>query len=152
MTTAYFIIFRQGGQARASRLLLPAGKQIPSAFRYEGRTYRRSTIELSNGDHFLDARRELVGFSFILGGDTEVGQGRLAKECANVEIESDTWLKFYLTADRSAVNDCCQFIYPSVYSDEHSDHILLVDECPKCWTALGFRLASSPVPEAVFEE
>jgi len=107
---------------------------------------------LSNGDHFLDAGRELVGFSFILGGDTEVGQGRLAKESANVEIESETWLKFYLTDDRSAKNDCCQFIYPSVYADEDSDHILLVDECPKCWTALGFRLAPAPLPEAVFED
>ena len=152
MSTAYFVIFRQGRQARVSRLLIPAGKQIPSAFRYEGRTYPCSGIMLSNGDHFLDAGRELVGFSFILGGDTEVGEGRLAQECANVEIESETWLKFYLTDDRSAVNDCCQYIYPTVYADEDSDHIVLVDECRGCWTALGFRLASRPVPEAVFEE
>jgi hypothetical protein len=151
VSTAYFTIFRQGKQARVSRLLIPAGKQVPSDFRYEGRIYRCSRIALSTGDHFLDARRELVGFSFILGGDTEVAQGRLAKECANVEIESGAWLKFYLTDDRSAENDCCQFIYPVVYSDEHSDHIVLVEECPKCWTALGFRLATQPLPEPVFE-
>lgn len=152
MTTAYFVIFRQGRQARASRLLIPAGKQIPSAFRYEGRTYGRSGVQLSNGDHFLDAKRELIGFSFILGGDTEVGHGRLPKECANVEIESGTWLKIYLTQDPSAQNDCCQFIYPDVYADERGDHIILVDECPGCWTALGFRLATAPTPEPVFDD
>lgn len=150
MSPAYFILFRQGEQARVSRLLLPEGKQLPDAFNYEGRIYPRSTIGLSNGDHFLDGKRELVGFSFILGGDTEVGQGRLTKECANVEIESGTWLKFLFTDDRTCQNDCCQYIYPVVYADGQSDHIVLVDECPNCWTALGFRLASQPLPEAIF--
>lgn len=151
MSFAYFAIFRQGGQARVSRLLIPAGKQIPSAFRHEGRIYQDSGIMLSNGDHLINAEGELVGFTFLLGGDTEVGQGRLAKECANVEIESETWLKFFLTDGRSYENDLCQLIYPVVYADEHSDHIVLVDECPECWTALGFRLAAPPFPEPVFD-
>ena len=133
-----------------SRLLIPAGRRVPSAFRYEGRTYLRSGIELCDGDHLLDAGRELMGFTFLLGGDTEVGQGRLVKECLNVENESG-WLKFFLSDGRSYQNDGCQFIFPIVYSDEDADHIILADECPRCWTALGFRLATSPVPEPVFE-
>ena len=152
MSPAYFVIFRQGEQARASRLLIPAGKQVPSAFHYEGRKYSQTGIVLSNGDHLLDDQRQLIGFSFLLGGDTEVGQGRLAKECANVEVESGTWLKFVIARVRSYMNDGCQFIYPIVYSDEHSDHIVLADECPRCWTALGFRLATAPLPEPVFED
>jgi len=106
-------------------------------------------MELSTGDHFLNARRELVGFSFLLAGDTEVGQGRLVKECSNVEVESGSWLKIILTDDRSYNNDCCQLIFPIAYSDDQSDHILLVDECPGCWNALGFRLTSDSLPETV---
>jgi hypothetical protein len=148
---AYFVIFRQEGQARASRFVIPAGMDWPSAFRYEGRTYLSSGIALCNGDHFLDASGELVGFSFLCGGDTEVGRGRLAKECVNVEITPIGWLKVILAEGQSYQHDGCQFLYPLVYADGHSDHIVLVQECPGCWTALGFRLASPPIPEAVFE-
>jgi len=148
---AYFAIFRQGRHARVSRVLIPAGKQVPSAFRYEGRTYLRSTIELCDGDHLLDAERELMGFTFLLGGETEVGHGRLVKECLNVQNASGFWLKFFLAEGRSCQNDGCQNIFPVVYADGHSDHIVLADERPKCWTALGFRLAGAPLPEAVFE-
>jgi hypothetical protein len=150
MSYAYFVIFRQGRQARASRFVIPAGRDWPSAFRYEGRTYLSSGIALCNGDHFFDASGELVGFSFLFGGDTEVGRGRLAKECVNVEITPSCWLKFILAESRSYQHDGCQRIYPFVYADEHSDHMVLVQECPQCWTALGFRLASPPLPEAVF--
>lgn len=152
MSFAYFIIFRQMRQARASRLLLPEGKGVPSAFRYESRTYLRSTIELCDGDHLLDAERALVGFTFLLGGETEVGHGRLVKECVNVENASGFWLKFFLTEGRSYENDGCQNIFPVVYSDGHSDHIVLADECSRCWTSLGFRLATQPLPEPVFED
>lgn len=151
MSYADFAIFRQGTQVSAMRVLIPAGGREPSAFRYEGRIYLPSPINLCNGDHLLDADRELMGFTFLLGGDTEVGHGRLAKECLNVENESGSWLKFFLAGDRTCQNDGCQLLYPFVYADGHSDHIILVQECPGCWTALGFRLASPPLPEAVFE-
>lgn len=152
MTSAYFAIFRQGKEARVSRLLIPAGNDLPSSFRYEGRIYAESKIALCDGDHLLDAERELMGFSFFAAVETEIGEGRLAKECVNVESQSGIWLNFILNKDRPYKNDSCQLIYPFVYSDDQSDHIILVDECPRCWTSLGFRLASRPVPEAVFEE
>ena len=94
----------------------------------------------------------MKGFTFLFGGETEVGHGRLAKECQNVENESGHWLKFFLTQGRSYQNDCCQFLYPFVYSDARSDHIVIVAECASCWTALGFRLATQPLPEPVFED
>lgn len=152
MSYAYFLIFRQGGQARASRLLIPDGKEWPSAFRYEGRDYRSSSIALSNGDHLIDVHGELMGFTFLLGGSTEVGRGRLTTECSNVENESGHWLKFFLAESRSCSDDSCQLLYPFVYSDEESDHMILIQECPKCWKALGFRLATKPLPEPVFED
>jgi hypothetical protein len=148
---AYFTIFRQGRHARAARFVIPAGKEWPAAFRYEGRTYLPSPVNLCNGDHLLNAERELMGFTFLLGGETEVGHGRLARECVNAENRSGFWLKFFVAGERSCQNDGCQLLYPFVYTDGHSDHIILVQECPGCWTALGFRLASPPLPEAVFE-
>jgi hypothetical protein len=151
MSYADFAIFRQGTRARATRVLIPAGGREPSAFRYEGRLYLPSHINLCNGDHLLNTDRELMGFTFLLGGDTEVGRGRLARDCENAENEAGSWLKFFLAADRRCRNDGCQLIYPLVYADDDSDHIILVQECPGCWAALGFRLASPPVPEALFE-
>lgn len=152
MSYAYFAIFRQGPQARVSRFLIPAGKDLPPVFRYDGRTYRETRIALGNGDHLLDAGRELVGFSFLLAEETEVGHGRLTKECMNVKSQSGIWLNFVLNDERPYQNDACQMLYPFVYSDEHSDHIVIVAECPGCWSALGFRLATQPLPEPVFED
>ena len=131
-----------------SRLLIPDGKQWPSSFLYDGRDYLPSPINLCDGDHLLDAERQLVGFTFLLGGVTEVGQGRLTMECSNVENESGTWLKFFLTEGRSYESDCCQLHFPLVYADAQSDHMILLQECPRCWSALGFRLATHPLPEA----
>lgn len=152
MSFAHFVIFRQGKHARAARVLIPDGKQDPVAFRYEGRTYNRTPLELSNGDHLLDSDRELGGFSFLLGGDTEVGHSRLVKECDNVENESGIWLKFFLAGNHSHRNDNCQLIYPIVYADGQSDHMVLVQECPECWSALSFRLATHPLPEPIFAD
>jgi hypothetical protein len=101
---------------------------------------------LCNGDHLLDPERELKGFTFLLGGETDVGHGRFAKECVNVENASGFWLKFFLAEGRSYHNDGCQLLFPAVYEDGHSDYIVLVDECSGCWSALGFRLASPPCP------
>lgn len=152
MSYAYFIIFRQEGQARVSRLLIPEGKEVPSAFRYQGGIYQRTTIQLCDGDHLLDAKRELMGFSFFLAGETDLGGGRLVRDCLNVQNESNLWINFVLNEDRPHQTDTCQRIFPVVYADEHSDHIILVNECATCWTALGFLLAMRPLPEPVFED
>jgi len=149
VSSGFFIVFRQGERARASRFVLPAGKELPDAFRYEGRTYRREASDLFDGDHFLTNDKVLVGFSFILGGDSRVAAGRLVRECKNVEIENQTWLKFYFTDERTVENDCCQFIFPDVYFDGDSDHIVLLNECPNCWTTLGFELVTERLPEPI---
>jgi hypothetical protein len=151
MSFPYFAIFRQERWARVARVLIPAGKNLPSAFRYEGRIYVETKIALGNADHLLDADRELLGFSFLLAEETEVGRGRLAKECMNVRSQSGIWLNVVLNEERPYHNDACQMLYPFVYSDEDSDHIVLVGESPGCWSALGFRLATQPLPEPVFD-
>lgn len=150
MSASYFAIFRQRGRAQISRVLIPDGSQLPSAFIYEGFTYLKTDINLSNGDHLLDELNNLAGFTFLLGGDTEVGQGLFATDCTNVENESGIWLKFFLAEGRSYKNDCCQLICPTVYANDRFDYILLVEECPQCWRALAFKLASVPLPEAIF--
>ncbi len=147
----YFILFRQGGRAQITRLVLPTGKGFPTRFQYEGRDYNPEPSSLANGDHFLTKEKALAGFSFILGGDSAVADGRLGRECHNVEIESGQWLKIFLSEAPSPINDCCQFIYPQVYHDGKHDHIVMLDECPGCWTALDFRLATPPFPHPIFE-
>lgn len=152
MSYAYFLIFRQDGQACAARLLITDGKEWPAAFRYEGRTYSQSPIELCDGGHLVTANHELAGFSFLLGGTTEVGKGRLINECSNAENESGFCLNFKLVNDCSYTDDGCHLLFPFVYADGNSDHMILVQECTRCWKSLGFRLATHPLPEAVYED
>lgn len=148
--STYFVIFRQGRRARVAPLALPAGKDLPSAFRYEGRTYIQSGDALSTGDHFVTKDKTLVGFSFLLGGDSRVAAS-WHRGCEDVDVEAGCWLKVHLTDDRSAENDCCQLLYPVAYYDGASDFMLLLDECVGCWRQLGFTPASEGLPKPVFE-
>jgi hypothetical protein len=67
--STYFIIFRRDRTLTTARLVMTP--QNPwSHFLHDGRLYKEISEGLSNGDHFITTNRALVGFSFILGGDT----------------------------------------------------------------------------------
>lgn len=149
MSFCYFILFRQDGEVRMGRVSLPVGSGYPTRIEHEGRTYSPRGSDLSTGDHLLGSESELIGFGFLLGGDSRTATSRLVRDSRNVTIDSEVWLKFVLSQQPVIRADCCQLIFPQVYEDDSNDQILLFEECRGCWSRIAFPVAEI-APKCIF--
>jgi hypothetical protein len=153
-----FILFRQANLVKATAWQRSLD-DVPDYCRYEGRRYNQLNTSLSDFNHLLKGREELVGLEFPYCDLhlPEMAESRLVKETLNAKIDGGE-LQVILTQDEYSSLESDQNLVPGnwVYFDGISDHIIAVPDVtdwgqPRAgpWKRIGFEVQTGNVPECV---
>jgi len=156
---SYFVLYRAGDSVKAARIDLPAtAEYLPTVCHYAGRQYRQVNPKLENYrdllnsedldhyDHLVNSKGELAGFAYVLADARKVGAIRLVKECNNVRIDENIWLKFIFAQDKTLTPDSAQVFPTDVYFDGISDYILFLHQWWPESKPVAFDLETENVP------
>lgn len=131
--------------------LLKAAKieESPTAFTFEGRRFVPMNFSLGDVDCLRNQRKQLVGFSFIVGDEVQellFGQ-RLAQHSKSVKFK-DGLLLLFLTESKSYEIECVQAIGSEIYHDNADGFIFVIPDWG--FGELSFDLTSKDIPAASF--
>ncbi len=153
-----FILFRQTNLVKATTWQRSLD-DVPAYCIYEGRRYKQLKTDLSDFNHLLKGRTELVGFEFPYCELhlPEIAQSRFFKETLNTKIDGGE-LQVILTQDEYLSLESDQNLVPGnwVYFDEDSDYLVAVPDVTDWgepregpWARIGFELQTENVPKCV---
>jgi len=153
-----FILFRQANLVKATTWQRSLD-DVPEYCHYEGRRYNRLKEDLSDFNHLLKGREELVGFEFPCCDlhCPEIAESRLVKETLNAKIVVGE-LQVILTQNEYSSLETDQNLVPGnwVYFDGVSDHIIAIPDVTEwgepreaTWKRIGFEVQTENVPNCL---
>jgi hypothetical protein len=140
MQTDYLLVWFKGGEALAARFV-----KLPDVLVYEGKTFRAMAEYLGDVDYLRDRQNRLVGFSYILGSESE--QEEALHESFIIQSKSvkrHDGMLILLFQPIAFEIECVQAVGSQIYRSSTNELMLAIPDCG--FGDLAFRLTTTEIP------